>query len=144
MSRASRTRAAVTQETVHVFQPILAFVGDVAARSTEFLPSMLAAAPAGGAGHGPAGEGITNLLSLQAFIALVTLTVLEIVLGIDNIIFISVLADKLPVDQQGRARTLGLSLAMILRVLLLLSISWIMSLTAAVPGIGQQLTWAMG
>jgi len=89
-------------------------------------------------------DAITNLWSTPAAIALVTLTVLEIVLGIDNIIFISVLSDKLPVDRQGRARSIGLSLAMILRVLLLLSISWIMSLTAAVPFIGHPLSWAMG
>jgi predicted tellurium resistance membrane protein TerC len=86
--------------------------------------------------HGT-GEGITNLFSVQAAIALVTLTILEIVLGIDNIIFISVLADKLPKEQQGRARTVGLSLAMIMRILLLLSISWIMGLTAGIPYLGD-------
>src|SRR5437763_9066202 len=96
------------------------------------------------AGAGGAGEGITDLRSMAALVALVTLTVLEIVLGIDNIIFISVLADKLPLERQGRARTVGLSLAMILRVLLLLSISWIMTLTTPVPFIGHPLTWAMG
>ena len=63
--------------------------------------------------------------SADAWIALVTLTVLEIVLGIDNIIFISILSGKLPAEKQGRARNLGLGLAMITRVLLLLSISWI-------------------
>ncbi|MEX2285798.1 MAG: TerC family protein, partial [Planctomycetaceae bacterium] len=62
------------------------------------------------------------------WIAFVTLTVLEIVLGIDNIVFISVLAGKLPADQQGKARTLGLSLAMITRVLLLLTLAWIIRL----------------
>lgn len=82
------------------------------------------------------GQGITSLFSAQAVIALVTLTILEIVLGIDNIIFISVLSDKLPLSQQNKARTLGLSLAMIMRVLLLLSISWIMSLTSGIPGLG--------
>jgi predicted tellurium resistance membrane protein TerC len=65
----------------------------------------------------------------QALIALVTLTVLEIVLGIDNIIFISILAGKLPHEQQGRARQVGLALAMITRILLLLSLSWIDRLT---------------
>ena len=55
----------------------------------------------------------------QAWIALVTLTALEIVLGIDNIVFISILAGKLPEDQQPRARTLGLGLAMGMRILLL-------------------------
>lgn len=65
----------------------------------------------------------------EAWIALLTLTVLEIVLGIDNVIFISILASKLPPEQQARARTLGLSLALITRLLLLASISWIAQLT---------------
>ncbi|MFN0159201.1 MAG: TerC family protein [Bacteroidota bacterium] len=65
----------------------------------------------------------------QAWIALATLTVLEIVLGIDNIIFISILAGKLPHAQQGKARTLGLALAMVMRVGLLFSLTWIMRLT---------------
>jgi len=64
-----------------------------------------------------------------SLIALLTLTVLEIVLGIDNIIFISILAGKLPKDQQNKARLIGLSLAMITRILLLFSIVWIMKLT---------------
>jgi predicted tellurium resistance membrane protein TerC len=68
--------------------------------------------------------------SPEAWIALLTLTVLEIVLGIDNIVFISILAGKLPQSQQARARTLGLALAMITRMLLLLSLTWIMRLTA--------------
>jgi predicted tellurium resistance membrane protein TerC len=68
--------------------------------------------------------------SPEAWIALLTLTVLEIVLGIDNIVFISILAGKLPPNQQARARTIGLALAMITRVLLLLSLTWIMRLTA--------------
>ncbi len=66
----------------------------------------------------------------QAWIALVTLLALEIVLGVDNIVFISILAGKLPADQQKRARNMGLSLALITRILLLLSISWIIKLTA--------------
>lgn len=65
----------------------------------------------------------------QAWIALVTLTVLEIVLGIDNIIFISILAGKLPEAQQGKARTVGLALAMLTRIGLLFSLTWIMRLT---------------
>ncbi len=65
----------------------------------------------------------------QAWIALATLTVLEIVLGIDNIIFISILAGKLPHEQQAKARTLGLALAMVTRVALLFSLTWIMRLT---------------
>lgn len=66
----------------------------------------------------------------QAWIALLTLTVLEIVLGIDNVIFISILAGKLPGEQQKKARTIGLAAAMIMRVLLLLSLAWIVKLTA--------------
>ena len=63
------------------------------------------------------------------WISLLTLTVLEIVLGIDNIIFISILAGKLPAAQQGRARTLGLMIALVARVLLLCSIFWLTKLT---------------
>ncbi len=66
----------------------------------------------------------------QAWIAFATLTALEIVLGIDNIVFISILSDKLPRAQQPKARLLGLSLAMFGRVALLLSIAWIMRLTS--------------
>jgi predicted tellurium resistance membrane protein TerC len=62
------------------------------------------------------------------WISLITLTVLEIVLGIDNIIFISILAGKLPEAQQGKARTIGLMLALITRVLLLCSIFWLTKL----------------
>jgi predicted tellurium resistance membrane protein TerC len=72
---------------------------------------------------------MNELFTAEAALALVTLTALEIVLGIDNIVFISILAGKLPAAQQGRARTLGLGLAMGMRVLLLLSIAWIMRLT---------------
>ena len=66
----------------------------------------------------------------QALIALLTLTVLEIVLGIDNIIFISILTDKLPPEERNKGRLIGLSLAMIMRILLLFSISLIIKLTA--------------
>jgi len=66
----------------------------------------------------------------QAWIALATLTALEIVLGIDNIVFISILTGKLPEKQQPRARTIGLAAAMLMRIALLLSLSWIMGLTA--------------
>ncbi len=69
------------------------------------------------------------MYSPEAWISLATLTGLEIVLGIDNIIFIAILCGKLPVQQRAKARVLGLGLAMITRILLLLSIVWIMSLT---------------
>jgi predicted tellurium resistance membrane protein TerC len=65
----------------------------------------------------------------QIWISLFTLTALEIVLGIDNVIFISILAGKLPHEQQAKARKLGLSLALITRILLLMSLTWIMGLT---------------
>jgi predicted tellurium resistance membrane protein TerC len=64
----------------------------------------------------------------QIWISLLTLTLLEIVLGIDNIIFISILSGKLPGDQQARARKLGLGLALITRVLLLLGLAWVVKL----------------
>ena len=69
------------------------------------------------------------LANPENWIALLTLTVLEIVLGIDNIVFISILAGKLPHEQAGRARVLGLGAAMITRILLLLSLSWVIRLT---------------
>ena len=66
----------------------------------------------------------------QAWIALGTLTALEVVLGIDNLVFISILASKLPASQQSKARRLGLLLAVISRVALLFSLAWIIKLTA--------------
>jgi predicted tellurium resistance membrane protein TerC len=70
------------------------------------------------------------LSSPEAWVALLTLTTLEIVLGIDNVIFISILAGKLPPEQRDKARILGLSLAMFMRIALLFSISWLASLSA--------------
>src|SRR5918992_5755795 len=66
----------------------------------------------------------------QAWVAFLTLLALEVVLGIDNIIFISILAGKLPGEQQARARYIGLSLALGIRVILLFSLSWVIGLTA--------------
>jgi predicted tellurium resistance membrane protein TerC len=66
----------------------------------------------------------------QAWIGFATLTLLEIVLGIDNIVFISILTDRLPQAQQPRARLVGLALAMLTRILLLFSLTWIIQLTA--------------
>ena len=71
----------------------------------------------------------------EGWIALLTLTVLEIVLGIDNIVFISILAGKLKPEERNRARSLGLTLAMGIRILLLLSISWVMGLTRPLFGL---------
>src|SRR5438067_987671 len=69
------------------------------------------------------------LASPEAWIALLTLTVLEIVLGVDNIIFISILVGRLPREQRARARIIGLALAMVMRIGLLLSLAWMMRLT---------------
>ena len=66
----------------------------------------------------------------QVWLAFLTLTALEIVLGIDNIIFISILVGRLPHEQRARGRTIGLALAMVTRILLLLSITWVMGLSA--------------
>ena len=77
----------------------------------------------------------------QIWIAFTTLTALEIVLGIDNIIFISILAGKLPPEQQSRARRLGLGAALITRILLLLSLAWIIRLTAPLFSLlGQEIS----
>ena len=70
------------------------------------------------------------LLDPHAWLALVTLTLLEIVLGVDNIIFISILCSRLPEQQRARARTVGLALAMLMRIGLLFSLAWLMTLTA--------------
>jgi predicted tellurium resistance membrane protein TerC len=81
------------------------------------------------------------LLDPDTWLSLITLTVLEIVLGIDNIIFISILASKLPPEQQSRARTVGLSLAMIMRILLLLSLSFLSRLEAPLfEAMGREVT----
>jgi predicted tellurium resistance membrane protein TerC len=80
------------------------------------------------------------LLDPQAWLALVTLTVLEIVLGIDNIIFISILCGRLPVHQRARARTIGLALAMLTRIALLLSLAWMMTLTAPLFTLGKPIS----
>jgi predicted tellurium resistance membrane protein TerC len=81
------------------------------------------------------------LTDAQIWVALLTLTALELVLGIDNVIFISILAGKLPPAEQGRARTLGLALAMLMRLALLFSISWIIRLTAPLfTVLGQEIS----
>jgi predicted tellurium resistance membrane protein TerC len=85
----------------------------------------------------------------DTWIGLLTLTALEIVLGIDNIIFISILAGKLPAEQQKRARQVGLGLAMITRILLLLSLSWLVGLTAPLfelplPFLGEEVRGISG
>lgn len=71
-----------------------------------------------------------EIFTADALIALLTLTVMEIVLGIDNIVFISILSGKLPEEQRARARFLGLAAAMVGRILLLFAISWVIGLTA--------------
>ena len=73
----------------------------------------------------------------NAWVGLLTLTVLELVLGIDNIVFISILSGKLPAHQQKKARFVGLSLAMIMRILLLFSITWVARLTQPLFVIGS-------
>jgi predicted tellurium resistance membrane protein TerC len=82
-------------------------------------------------------------VTAEAWIALLTLTVLEIVLGIDNVVFISILAGKLPKEQRERARKVGLSLAMLIRIGLLLSITWVMQLTSplfTIAGFRQEIS----
>ena len=77
----------------------------------------------------------------QSWVAFLTLLALEIVLGIDNIIFISILAGKLPAEQQSRARIIGLGLALFIRVALLFSLSWVIGLTAPLFSVvGQEIS----
>ena len=82
-----------------------------------------------------------SLLDPQTLVAFATLLLLEVVLGIDNVIFISILAGKLRAEQRRKARTLGLALAMGLRILLLLTISWIARLTSPLfTVVGQEIS----
>ncbi|MBI3142069.1 MAG: TerC family protein [Bacteroidetes bacterium] len=74
------------------------------------------------------------IFSIDGIIALLTLTILEIVLGVDNIIFISIVSDKLPKDQQARARNIGLLLALVMRIGMLLGIGWIIGLEENIIG----------
>ena len=73
---------------------------------------------------------IDLLLDPNAWAALVALSVLEIVLGIDNVIFISVMVSRLPAEQAKRARQIGLALAFVFRIVLLFTLTWMMRLTA--------------
>jgi predicted tellurium resistance membrane protein TerC len=72
---------------------------------------------------------MSEFFTFDNAVALLTLTALEIVLGIDNVIFLAILVSKLPETQQARARSIGLGLAMLMRILLLLAIGWVMGLT---------------
>jgi predicted tellurium resistance membrane protein TerC len=81
------------------------------------------------------------LTNPETWVALLTLTVLEIVLGIDNVIFISILVQRLPPAQRGQARLIGLGLAMGMRILLLLTISWIIGLTQPAFTLGREFSW---
>jgi predicted tellurium resistance membrane protein TerC len=80
---------------------------------------------------------VSELFTAENALALVTLTAMEIVLGIDNIVFISILTGKLPPEQRARARRLGLGGAMLTRILLLLSLTWVMGLTSVLFSVGQ-------
>jgi predicted tellurium resistance membrane protein TerC len=81
------------------------------------------------------------LLNPEVWVAFLTLLALEIVLGVDNIVFISILVDKLPEERQALARRLGLGMALIMRILLLLSLSWVIGLTAPLfTVLGQEIS----
>ena len=81
------------------------------------------------------------LTNPETWVALATLTILEIVLGIDNVIFISILVQRLPEGQRDKARLIGLGLAMGMRILLLLTISWIIGLTQPAFTLGREFSW---
>lgn len=82
------------------------------------------------------------ITDINAWIALVTLTALEVVLSVDNVIFISIVAGKLPVHQQERARIVGMAFAVLLRVGLLLSLTWLIGLVQPVLSLGEiELSW---
>jgi predicted tellurium resistance membrane protein TerC len=84
---------------------------------------------------------VNLLLNPEVWVAFLTLLALEIVLGIDNIVFISILVDKLPEERQTLARRLGLGMALVMRILLLLSLSWVIGLTAPLfTVLGQEIS----
>src|SRR5688572_31461356 len=85
-------------------------------------------------------EGLLSLLTPAALGSLLTLTLMEVVLGIDNIVFLSILVGKLPKEQQKKTRQIGLFLAMFMRIGLLFTISWMMSLEAEL----FSLPWKIG
>jgi len=110
-----------------------------------FLLSALLASPLIAAAADPAGgpgavAASGDLLSAAGLISLLTLIALEVVLGIDNVIFIAILAGRLPVAEQPKARRLGIAMAVVSRIALLLSISWVMRLTEPLFSIGS---WAL-
>lgn len=81
-------------------------------------------------------------LSMQAVVALFMLTILEIVLGIDNIVFISILTDKLPKASRAKATFIGLGAALLMRIILLICIKWVMGLTATIfDAFGRGISW---
>lgn len=85
---------------------------------------------------------IELLYSPEAWASLLTLTVLEIVLGIDNIIFISIVSSRLPLEQQAKARHVGLMLALVMRIILLCMIAWLAKLTSTLFTIlGNEISW---
>jgi predicted tellurium resistance membrane protein TerC len=87
-------------------------------------------------------QALSLLTDPNAWAALVTLTMLEIVLGIDNLVFISVLTSRLPEDKARRARLVGLTLAFVFRVIMLAALTWLMGLTAPLFGIfGIEISW---
>ena len=119
------------------------------------IESLIAAWPSVLALAEPAAEAVTTapaapLWSAASLISLATLASLEIVLGIDNVIFIAILSGRLPVEQQAKARRLGISMAVISRLGLLLGISWVMGLTQPLFGLmgraisGKQLILLLG
>lgn len=83
-------------------------------------------------------EAFVWVNSPEAWMGLFTLIILEIILGIDNVIFLSIIVDKLPPEQQEKARRIGLTLAMVMRLILLMCISWVMSLTTNIFG---EISW---
>ena len=78
-----------------------------------------------------------EIFSVEGLVSLLTLTFLEIVLGIDNIIFISIMSGRLPLEQQAKARNIGIILALVVRILLLLGVNWIIGLRATIFTVGS-------
>src|SRR5690606_36706893 len=137
----------VSTTSTHADMPAKTPHRDVSTASARSMIRL--AAPAGALpGWGARADPVTHAQNLmdwlftpEALLALGTLTLLEVVLGIDNLVFLTILAGKLPEGQQPRARRLGLGLALMMRILLLLVIGWIIGLTAPLfEVLGQEIS----
>jgi len=131
---------ALASDRVSRRRPVRAIVAEIRGSPLDPGGDRGRRAPIGAEREG--NDAMSWLADPQIWTALVTLTAMEIVLGIDNLIFIAILVDRLPPEQRASARRLGLALALVTRLLLLLTLSWIIGLTAPLLTVfGIEISW---